>query len=81
MSRIDGKSDRQAGPLTRVVFRAAKARAMGRVPEPLRIMAHSAAVMWSAGLFELGLARAKAVPPTLKGLAQIKVASLVGCHF
>ncbi len=81
MARIDGKSDGDAGLLTRAVFRGAKARAAGRVPEPLRIMAHSPAVMWSAGLFELGIARAKSVPPALKGLAQIKVASLVGCHF
>jgi hypothetical protein len=44
-------------------------------------MAHSKAVMWADGLFEIALARARAVPVRLKCLASVKVSMLVGCVF
>src|SRR5258706_15235219 len=80
MARIDGVSDAQAGLLTRGVFLGAK-RGAGRGPEPLRVMAHSRPVMWGDAIFELAPQRAHAVPPHLKNLASIKVATLVGCVF
>lgn len=80
MARIEGVSDTDAGLVTRGVYRGAKRRA-GRVPDPLRIMAHSSSVMWAAGLFEIGIARASAVPARLKNLAGIKVAAMIGCLF
>jgi hypothetical protein len=80
MARIDGVSDEQAGLVTRGVFLGAK-RVAGRVPEPLRIMAHSKPVMWADAIFELALQRAHTVPARLKNLASIKVATLVGCVF
>jgi hypothetical protein len=80
MARIEGVSDAEAGLVTRGVYRGAK-RIAGRVPDPLRIMAHSKPVMWADALFELALARAHAVQPRLKSLASIKVAALVGCVF
>ena len=80
MARLEGIRDDEAGVVQRAVFRAARRRA-GQVPEPLRIMARSAGVMWAAGGFELGLGRARAVDPALKDLASLKVASLVGCVF
>jgi hypothetical protein len=81
MARVDGVSDAEASLLTRAVYRGAKARVSGRVPDPLRIMAKSPSVMWAAGLYELASARGSAVPERLKGLAGIKAASMIGCVF
>jgi hypothetical protein len=81
MARIQGVSDADAGLVTKGVYRGAKARAKGLVPEPLRIMAHSKPVMWAAGLFELSIARGSSVSEELKSLAGIKVASMIGCVF
>jgi len=80
MARIEGVSDREAKLMTRVVFRGAKGR-VGKVTEPLRIMAKSPPIMWAAGLFELGLARGKSVDSRLKALASLKAASMIGCVF
>lgn len=80
MTRIPGVGDAEAGRITRAVFAAAKKR-VGRVPEPMRLMAHSTAVMWGNAGFELALGRARAAPARLKNLASIKAASLVGCPF
>jgi hypothetical protein len=80
MARIDGVSDGPASLVTRALYRAAK-RLTGAVPDPLRIMAHSKPVMWAAAFFEAAFGRAHAVPPRLKALASIKVASMVGCVF
>ena len=80
MSRIKGVSDREAGLIQSAFFRGARAR-VGKVPEPIRLMAHSSGVMWAAGLYEIASAKASAVPPSLKSLASLKVASLVGCVF
>jgi len=72
--------DERASFVVRGVFRGAK-RMVGRIPEPLRLMAHSRAIMWASGLFELAFGKAKAVDERLKTLASIKVATLVGCVF
>ena len=80
MARIPGVGDAEASFLTRRVFQGAKSIA-GRVPDPLRIMAHSKPVMWADGLFEIAIGRAHSVPAPLKSLASIKVAALVGCVF
>ena len=80
MARIDGVSDEQASALTRFVFRGAKQRA-GQVPDPLRIMAHSKSVMWAAGFYELASAKGERVPATLKSLAGVKAAAMIGCVF
>jgi hypothetical protein len=80
MARIEGVSDAQAGLATRGVFAGAK-RVAGKIPEPLRIMAHSKPVMWADAIFEIALQRANSVPPRLKALAGIKAAALVGCVF
>ncbi len=80
MSRIKGVSDREAGLIQSAIFRAARAQ-VGKVPEPNRLMAHSSGVLWAAGLYEVASKRARSLPPGLKSLAELKVASLVGCVF
>jgi len=80
MARIDGLDDAQAGFVKRLVFRSA-ARRTGAVPSPLRIMARNPAVMWAAGLFEVGFDRARTLEPRHKDLACLKAASMIGCVF
>ena len=80
MARLEGVSDSDAGLMTRQVFQAAK-RKMGRIADPLRIMAHCPPVMYAAGGFELAWAKATGVDPVLKDLCQLKVSQLVGCVF
>jgi alkylhydroperoxidase family enzyme len=80
MARIQGLSDDEVGFVTRRIFRMA-AGAMGRVPDPLRIMARSGGTMWGAGLFQTAFERADRVDRKLKTLACLKAASLIGCVF
>ena len=80
MARIEGVGDDRAGMVTRQVFGAAK-RMTGKVPEPLRIMAHSRSVMFASGFYELAAQRGSAVESRLKSLASVKVASMIGCVF
>ena len=80
MARIDGLSDEEAGFVTRRVFDMA-GKQLGRVPDPLRIMAKSGATMWASGLFQLAFDRGHSVEPRLKILACLKAASLIGCVF
>ncbi len=80
MARLKGASNEEASFVTRAIFRVA-AKTKGKVPDPLRIMARSSGVMWAACGFELGWGRARSVPPSLKSLASLKAASMVGCLF
>ena len=80
MTKRQGVTDQEAGLQQRLVFRGAKAR-RGAVPEPLRLMARSAGLMWAASFFELCFGRARRVDANLKSLASLKAAGLVGCVF
>ena len=80
MARVEGVSDSDAGLITRQVFNAAQ-RMSGKVPDPLRIMAHCPPVMFAAGAFEMAWRKATSVDPVLKGLCQLKVSQMVGCVF
>jgi len=80
MARLSGLSDAEAGALARAIFGGAKRR-VGKVPEPMRIMAHSTWVMNANTGFELAFGRATAVDAGLKGLASVKAAAMVGCVF
>ncbi len=80
MARLEGIGDTEAGSLTRQVYKAAK-RMTGRVPDPLRIMAHCPPVMFASGAFEVAFGKASSVDPILKDLCQLKVSQMVGCVF
>ena len=80
MARLKGVSDADAGLITKAVYTGAK-RMVGEVPEPLRIMATSAPVMFANGGFEMAMRQAKSVDPRLKDLASLKVSALIGCVF
>ena len=78
--RIDGVSKNKAGLLTRFAYWFSQ-RQFGKVMEPLKVTAHHRWVSFGSGMFELASQRARLVEPRLKGLAQIKAATLIGCPF
>ena len=80
MARLEGISDSDAGLVTGQVYKAAL-RKMGRIPDPLRIMASCPPVMFAVGTFELAWGKATSVDPVLKDLCQLKVSQMVGCVF
>ena len=80
MSRIKGLSRKKAGWATRCLFRMAE-RMVGKLVEPLQVTAHHSRLLWGMSLMEGAQQASKQVDATLKELAQIKVAMLVGCPF
>ena len=67
-------------PWLRLLFFAVR-RKFGRVPGPLRAYARSPGSLLGVIGIELGLGRARSVDAGLKGLAELRVAALVGCAF
>jgi AhpD family alkylhydroperoxidase len=80
MSRMPGITDKQAGPLTRIMFRMVRKR-LDRVPETFRVVAHHKTIMRGGAALELALERSHGVDERLKELAVLKAATLVGCEF
>jgi len=86
MPRMEGLEPRDASFLTRVIYSMVR-RKMGklvgqnRLVEPIKIMAHHPRVLRAVGQMEMAQEGATTVPATLKSLAQIRTASLVGCPF
>ncbi len=84
MARIGGAEPNQQGLLqgifTRIIYSMAK-REVGRVVMPVKIAAHHAKLLWGYGQMEQSLFASKLVDAGLKNLAQLRVATLVGCPF
>ncbi len=84
MARIGGAERNQQGLLqglfTRIIYSMAK-REVGRVVMPVKIAAHHAKLLWGYGQMEQSLFASKLVDAGLKNLAQLRVATLVGCPF
>ncbi len=84
MARIRGADPSQQGPLsglfTRIVYWLTK-RKLGRVVMPVQIVAHHSRLLWGYGQMEQSLASSRLVDASLKDLAQLRVATLVGCPF
>jgi hypothetical protein len=80
MARIEGVPAKHAGMLARIVFRMAR-RMLGKVPEPLTVVAHHGAIFRAYTGYEFFLARARRVDPRLKALASLKTAARIGCPF
>jgi 4-carboxymuconolactone decarboxylase len=78
--RIEGLPKNRAGLLGRFFYWMSK-RSLGKVADPLTVMAHHGWVLFGYGIFELASLRARLLEPRLKELAQIKAATLVGCPF
>ena len=84
MARIEGADQRKqgwiSGLFTRVVY-AMTRRKLGRSVAPVQITAHHSRILWGYGQMEQSLAGSTLVDVTVKHLAEIRVATLVGCPF
>ena len=79
MSRISGL-DRGRSIFARLVFFISR-RKLGRVIRPIRVHALHPRIFSGYGRMELAQQRANKVPAHIKSLAQIRVATRVGCPF
>lgn len=84
MARINGASSNQGGPLRRLFVSLVyflTRRRLGRVIMPIQVTAHHGKVFWGYLQMEQSQMGSKLVDPKLKGLAELRVATLVGCPF
>jgi len=84
MARITGAPSHQGGPLRRlfvsVVYFLTRRR-VGRVIMPVQVTAHHSRIFWGYLQMEQSQMSSKLVDAKLKGLAELRVATLVGCPF
>ena len=80
MERAIGVGASQAGWITRLLYRALEKR-IGRVPKAKTLAAHHTPALLASTWMDAVCASARTVPPLLKELVQLKVATLVGCPF
>ncbi len=80
MPRIPAIEPAQANLFTRFVYWMTK-RSVGRVIVPVKVTAHHPGLLRGVGQMEQAQAAAHSIPETLKELASIKAAMMVGCPF
>jgi 4-carboxymuconolactone decarboxylase len=83
---MKGLEPHEAGWFTRLIYRLVRRKigkitGQDRLPEPIKIMAHHPRLLKALGQMEMGQDAARSVPDTLKSLASIKAATLVGCPY
>jgi hypothetical protein len=84
MARISGAARNQGGVLRRLFVAAVYSltqRRVGRVVMPVQVTAHHPKILWGYGQMEQSQLSSKLVDPKLKGLAELRTATLVGCPF
>jgi len=84
MARISGASLNEGGLFRRlflrIVYSLTKKR-LGRVVMPVQVTGHHPKIFWGYGQMEQSQSGSKLVDARLKGLAQLRVATLAGCPF
>ena len=84
MARIPGAPRNQGGLFRRlfvgVVYWLTRRR-LGHVVMPVQVTAHHPNILWGYGQMEQSQLTSKLVDHKLKGLAELRVATLVGCPF
>ena len=84
MARINGASVHQGRPIRRLfaglVYWLTRRR-LGHVIMPVQVTAHHGKIFWGYLQMEQSQMSSKLVDAKLKGLAQLRVATLVGCPF
>jgi hypothetical protein len=80
MPRLEGVEGAKAGLFARVVYWMTKRR-FGHVLEGVKIAAHSPRLLQAVGRMEMALPKINSVDPVLVSLAEINVATLIGCPF
>ncbi len=84
MARIAGASLNQGGFFGRLFVRIVYSltrRKLGRVVVPVQVTAHHPRLLWGYAQMEQSLMGSNSVDDKLKGLVQLRVATLVGCPF
>jgi len=84
MSRIPGAPANQGGLFHRLFKRVVYSltrRRLGRVIMPIQVTAHHGKIFWGYLQMEQTQMGSKLVDHKLKGLAELRVATLVGCPF
>ena len=84
MARIHGARSNQGGLFRRLLVGLVyilTRRRLGRVIMPVQVTAHHPRIFWGYVQMEQSQAASKLVDPKLKGLAELRVATLVGCPF
>lgn len=84
MARIPGASRNQGGLIGRTFVRIVYSltrRRLGHVIMPVQVTAHHPKLLWGYGQMEQSQMGSKLVDHRLKGLAELRVATLVGCPF
>ena len=84
MTRIHGAPVQQGGLLRRLfvwLIYTLTRRRLGRVIMPVQVTAHHPTILWGYGQMEQSQNGSKLVDAKLKGLAELRVATLVGCPF
>lgn len=84
MARIQGAPANQGGPLRRLfvglVYHLTRRR-LGKVIMPVQVTAHHPTIFWGYLQMEQSQLGSKLMDAKLKGLAELRVATLVGCPF
>jgi hypothetical protein len=80
LPRIAGIEPTQANLFTRLTHWMTK-RQIGHTIQPLKVTAHRGRLLWANGQTELAQMKMHSLEGTLKELASIKVATLIGCPF
>lgn len=80
MPRIPPVEPSQANLFTRFVYWMTK-RHIGRIILPVKVTAHHPRILRGMGDMEQAQAAVHSIPETLKELASIKAAMLIGCPF
>lgn len=84
MARISGAPRNRGGLLRRLFVRAVYSlsqRRLGRLIMPLQVTAHHPRIFWGYVQMEQSQLGSKLVDAKLKGLAELRVATLIGCPF
>jgi len=79
-TRAEGVQDHEAGPRTMLIFRRVQRR-YGHIPVPTRLRAHDPKLLELCEEMSRYTLAPGSVPANLKELAQLKVATMVGCEF
>lgn len=84
MARISGAPANQGGLFRRLfvglVYYLTRRR-LGRIIMPVQVTAHHPKIFWGYVQMEQSQMKANLVDHKLKGLAELRVATLVGCPF
>ena len=84
MARISGAPANQGGWIRRLfvgLVYSLTRRRLGRVIMPVQVTAHHSKLFWGYVQMEQSQMASKQADAKLKGLAELRVATLVGCPF